>query len=122
MWRKMFESYALGPLISDDEIREAVLADRPRFEAKLASATADLPNNRFMKISYESLIVRPVDAIERLYHRLELGEFGAIREPLAAETQRRKGYQAKGSLPSQLWRQRINEEWASILAQHASLG
>ena len=52
MWRKMFETYAIGPIPSDDEIREAVLADRPRFEAKLAAGTADLPRNRFTTIAY----------------------------------------------------------------------
>ncbi len=36
MWRKMFEMYALEPIPPDDVIREAVLADRPRFEEKLA--------------------------------------------------------------------------------------
>lgn len=30
MWCKMFEVYGLGPIPSDDEIREAVIADRPR--------------------------------------------------------------------------------------------
>jgi hypothetical protein len=119
MWRKMFETYALGPIPSDDTIREAVLADRPRFEAKLASSTADLPDNRFMKISYESLIANPVGAIAQLYDRLQLGEIDAVRKALSAETQRRKGYQAKGSLPSEPWRRRINDEWASVLEQHA---
>ena len=32
MWKKLFESYAIGPMICDDEIGEAVLLDRPRFE------------------------------------------------------------------------------------------
>ena len=39
MWKKMFETYAFGPLPTDDEIREAVIEDLPRFEAKLAAGT-----------------------------------------------------------------------------------
>jgi hypothetical protein len=121
MWRKMFETYALGPLISDDEIREAVLVDRPRFEAKLASATTDLPANRFKAISYESLVADPVGVVEHLYQQLELGGFEPVREALIADTKRRSDYRAKGSLPSEHWQQRIKSEWAAILAQHAGL-
>jgi hypothetical protein len=121
MWRKMFEAYALGPIPPDDEIREAVIADRPRFEAKLAASTSDLPTNRFAALTYESLVANPTGVIEKLYQQLELGDFDVVREPLVAEMTRRSGYKAKGSLPSEVWRQRINSEWAEILAQHASL-
>src|SRR5208283_3095196 len=121
MWRKMFERYALGPIPSDDAIRVAVLADRPRFEAKLASGTAHLPANRFVTITYESLIANPVEEIEQLYKRMELGDFDSVRDTLAAETKRRSGYQSKGELPSDVWRQRICDEWTAILAQHAAL-
>ncbi len=122
MWRKMFEIYALGPIPPDDDIREAVLADRPRFEAKLAASTADLPENRFTTLTYESLVANPVGVIEKLYQQLELGDFGALREGMVAETKRRSGYRAKGSLPSDLWRERISNEWGGILTQHAALG
>jgi hypothetical protein len=121
MWRKMFETYAIGPIPPDDNIREAVIGDRLRFEAKLSSSTADLPEHRFTTVSYESLIADPPGVIERLYERLELGDFEPVREAVSAETKRRSGYQAKGSLPSDLWRQRIRNEWAPILHRHAAL-
>lgn len=116
----MFETYALEPAISDDEIREAVLADRPRFEAKLDASTADQPENRFASLAYESLIANPVGVIEQLYRQLELGDFNPVRESLTTDTKRRGGYKAKGSLPSDAWRGRINKEWAGILAQHGA--
>jgi hypothetical protein len=121
MWRKMFETYALADIIPEDAIREAVLVDRLRCEAKLDKSTADLPTNRFATVSYETLVANPVPLIEGLYQRLELGDFSPVREAVIAETQRRSGYQAKGSLPSAEWRQRIDKEWALILAAHANL-
>jgi hypothetical protein len=121
MWRKMFETYALGPIPSDDDIREAVLADRLRFEAKLASATSDLPGNRFKAISYESLVADPVGRVEQLYQHLELGGFEPVREALVAETKRRSDYRAKAALPSDKWQQRIKSDWATMLEQHAAL-
>jgi omega-hydroxy-beta-dihydromenaquinone-9 sulfotransferase len=120
MWRKMFETYAIGPIPPDDAIREAVLADRPRFESKLAAGTAGLPSNRFAAITYESLVANPVGVIEQLYQRLELADFEPVREKITAETERRSGYQAKGSLPSEQWRERLNREWATILTDHAN--
>jgi hypothetical protein len=111
MWRKMFETYAIGP----------VPPDRPRFEAKLATGAVGLPANRFMTITCESLVADPGAVIERLYKRLDLGDFAAVREAVLADTKRRSSYQAKGSLPSDLWRQRIADEWAAILAHHAML-
>ncbi len=121
MWRKMFETYAMGPIASDDEIREAVLADRPRFEAKLAAGTAGLAANRLVTITYESLIANPAGVIEKLYEQLELGDFSAVREAIVDETKRRSSYQAKGSLPSDSWRQRISSEWQAIQTQHSTL-
>lgn len=121
MWRRMFETYAIGPIPPDDAIREAILGDRPRFEAKLAATTADFPSNRFAAITYESLVANPVGVIEQLYQRLELGDFEPVREAIVAETNRRSSYQAKGSLPSEEWRQRIDREWSEILKGHANL-
>jgi hypothetical protein len=121
MWRKMFEMYALGPIPPDDDIREAVLADRLRFEAKLNSTTADLPESRFTTITHESLIANPIEAIEQVYDHLVLGDFDTVRGTLIAETKRRREYQAKGSLPSDLWQQRINNEWAAIMTEHTTM-
>jgi hypothetical protein len=121
MWKKMFESYAIGPLLSDDEIREAVLEDRPRFEEKLAASTADLPANRFTAIAYESLVANPVGVIEQLYKRLELASFDPMREVLASEMKRRSGYKAKASLPAAHWQERISTQWAALLSRHAAL-
>jgi omega-hydroxy-beta-dihydromenaquinone-9 sulfotransferase len=121
MWRKMFETYALGPIPPDDNIREAIIVDRPRFEAKLATGVADLPENRFTALSYESLIADPTGVLKRLYEQLELGDFGPVHESILAETERRKGYKAKGKLPSPAWQERISREWAGMLEQHATL-
>jgi hypothetical protein len=121
MWGKMFEMYAVGPKPSENEIREAVIADRPRFESKLAAGTAGLPGNRFTTLTYESLVTDPVGVIERLYNKLELGDFDMVRETITAETERRRGYRAKGSLPSGAWRERIANEWEPILTQYAAL-
>jgi hypothetical protein len=121
MWRRMFETYAFGPVLAEEEIREAVLADRLRFEAKLAAGTAGLAKNRFTTIRYERLAANPVAVIEELYARLEMGDFEAVRGAVAAEAGRRQGYRAKASLPPEVWRERIGSEWSGILAGYAEV-
>jgi hypothetical protein len=121
MWRKMFETYAIGPVASDDDIRETVIADRPRFEAKLAAGIAGLAANRFAALTYESLIANPARVLEDIYDRLELGDFEPVRETIVAEAERRRGYRAKASLPSSTWQERLRKEWADIAAEHGAL-
>jgi hypothetical protein len=121
MWRKMFETYAIGPVLSDDEIREAVIADRPRFEAKLSADISGLPANRFAALTYESLVADPKGVLEHIYKRLELGDFEPVREAINAETERRRDYRAKASLPSRVWQERIRTEWAEVTAGHIKL-
>jgi hypothetical protein len=120
MWRKMFETYALSPIPTDDEIREVVLLDRTRFESKLASATSDLPANRFAVLTYEALVADPLARIEDLYRQLELEDFAGVRDAVVAELAQRRGYQAKGALPSGEWQDRIHREWAAILSDYAA--
>lgn len=121
MWRKMFETYAIGPILPDDAIREAVLGDRPRFERKLAAGTVNLPPNRLAVITYESLVANPAEVIERLYRQLDLGDFEAVRPTMEADMNRRSGYHAKGSLPSERWRKRIHEEWTEVLTTYSNV-
>ena len=121
MWLKMFETYALGPIPSDDEIREDVLVDRPRFEAKLAAATNDLPPSRFATLTYEALARDPLASVAELYSRLDMGDFNLVRDKVAEEIGRRRGYQAKGALPSEAWQARIRRKWAPLLAQHEAI-
>lgn len=121
MWRKMFETYALETIPADDDIREAVLADRMRFESKLAAGTNDLPGNRFAILTYEALISNPLERIGDLYRTLELGDFAAARDAVSNELNRRSGYQAKGAMPSAVWQDRIRQEWAPLLTHYASL-
>ncbi|MGA7240632.1 MAG: sulfotransferase [Bryobacteraceae bacterium] len=118
MWRRMFETYSLGEIPGDDEIREAVLVDRPRFEAKLAAGVAGLPGNRFAELTYESLIADPIGACEGLYGSLDLGDFAPAHKRIAAEVERRRDYRATGRQPAGAWRGRINSEWAAVFERY----
>ena len=118
MWRRMFETYSLGAIPSDDAVREAILPDRARFEAKLEDGVAGLPGNRYAELTYEELIADPAASCERLYDRLDLGDFGPVRGSIAAEVGRRRDYRATGRQPAGVWRERINAEWGAVFRRY----
>jgi hypothetical protein len=119
MWRRMMETYgAFGPILTEDEIREIVLADRLRFEEKLAAGTMGIPDSRFAILPYESLVADPVGEIERLYTRLDLGDFAVMRAAYAFEASRRSAHRAQGQLPSEHWRERLAAEWSAVFTRY----
>lgn len=118
MWRELFNLYALTPPLSDDAIREIILADRPRMEAKLLAGCANLPTDRLAHVRYEELIARPIEVIETLYERLALGDFAPLMGPMKTELKKRETYQPRAARPSDSWSQRIATEWADIIDRH----
>ena len=117
-YRALTDKYGLGPNLSDDEVRYALLSERRRFEAKLLSGVADLPEHRFVTLTYEQLVGNPLAAIERLYRQLELSGFEKMRPRLAAEIAKRSDYVQAAIRPSEKWKARITEQWADIFDRY----
>jgi hypothetical protein len=64
-------------------------------------------------LRYEDLVADPVGEVERIYQRLNLGDFEPVREKLTAFVGEQKDYQTnKHSLDPGL-REKIRERWAS---------
>ena len=118
MWHKLAGLYAVGALPTEDAIREAVLNDRPRFEAKLRLGLDGLPADRFQVVRYEDLIADTAEVLHRLYERLNLGDFSFISERVDREISNRKGYQAKNHQISKGWKFRINNEWSELFNKY----
>ena len=118
MWRAMFALYAMHPLPPESHTRNAVLADRPRFENKLAAGLAGLPDNRVATIRYEALVADPVGEIAALYERLELGNFADVRAVIVEEAERRLHYRPHATSPDEPWRQAVTDAWKDVFAQY----
>jgi hypothetical protein len=99
--------YGLQPHLSDEQMREILITERMRFEAKLQAGIAELPERRFALVKYEDLVADPIATIENLYNHLELSGFELVRPKLAAEVARRKDYVAETNLPDAAWQSRI---------------
>jgi hypothetical protein len=116
--RALTTKYGLGPAIADDELKEIILRERVRFEAKLGTGVADLPGHRFAVITFEQLVRNPVAVIESLYRKLELPSFEAARPKLEAEVRKRSGYIQESAKPAKGWGQRVEREWTEIFDRY----
>jgi hypothetical protein len=117
-YRTLTDKYGLGPRLSDDEVRSVLLSERRRFEAKLLSGVAGLPQSQFATVAYEQLIRDPLAVIERLYEQLKLSGFEHMRPKLAAEIAKRSDYVQAAIRPSAPWAGRITEQWADIFERY----
>jgi hypothetical protein len=117
-YRALTDKYGLGPALSDDELREFLLAERVRFEAKLQAGIAGLPASRFAIVKFEELTRDSLSVIEGLYRQLEIPGFETVRPKLMAEIAKRKDYVQDAILPAAIWHRRITKDWAELFARY----
>jgi hypothetical protein len=118
MWRKLFELYSLEDIPPEDETRGAVLQDRPRFEAKLATGLAELPAERLALVRYEDLVRDPISTVGAIYEQLRLGGFPAVRAAMAASIERAGQYTARNATPPTPWLRQLRTEWRTIFERY----
>jgi omega-hydroxy-beta-dihydromenaquinone-9 sulfotransferase len=118
MWRSLFPIYALGAIPPEDDTRRVVLADRPRFETKLAEGVSGLPQERFALIHYETLVRDPLNTIGNLYEQFRLGNFADVETDLKAEIASAGQYKARNAAPPDYWMQQVRDKWRSVFEQY----
>jgi hypothetical protein len=118
MWRSLFPLYAFGPIPPEEDTRCVVLADRPRFETKLAEGLRDLPEDRLAVIRYESLVQDPLGAIGRIYELLRLGDFHDVEQSIRAELSSVSQYTARNSPPPEYWMRQVQDEWRPVFERY----
>jgi omega-hydroxy-beta-dihydromenaquinone-9 sulfotransferase len=118
MWRSLFPLYALEPIPSEEDVRRVVLADRPRFEAKLTEGLAGLPEDRLALVRYEDLVERPLPVIGRLYEQLRLGDFSGIERSIQAQLGREDHYRARNASPPEYWLRQVEQQWSEVFDRY----
>jgi omega-hydroxy-beta-dihydromenaquinone-9 sulfotransferase len=118
MWRSLFPIYALGAIPPEEDTRRAVLADRPRFEGKLAEGLSGLPPERSALIHYEALVRDPLGTIGSLYERLHLDNFADIEKGLTAEMTSAGQYTARNAAPPDYWMRQVRDQWQPIFERY----
>jgi hypothetical protein len=117
-YKALAGKYGLAPLLPDDEVRQILLKERMRFEAKLLTGIAEIPARRFALVKYEELVADPVGVVARLYEQLDLPGFESVRPKLEAEAAQRSGYVPETTRSDSPWRRRITEAWSALFDRY----
>jgi hypothetical protein len=118
MWRSLFPLYALDEIPPDAETRRAVLADRPRFEEKLAEGLEGLSPERIVVVRYEQLVENPREAMGGIYEQLKLGNFGDIESLIARQSSIHGPYSARNASPPEKWLIQVRRDWRCVYERY----
>jgi riboflavin biosynthesis pyrimidine reductase len=98
--------------------RRVVLADRPRFETRLAEGLSGLPQERLALVHYEALVRDPLNVIGLLYEQLRLDNFSDVERGIKAQITSAGLYTASNTSPPDYWKDQIQDKWRSIFEQY----
>lgn len=118
MWDKLISLYAHEAPISKDRIRQAVLADRVRFEQILRRGLSKIPDRHHVSVHYESLVADPVGTLTAIYDGLALEGFEPLRQAAELAKQRLAAYVPSAARPNEPWMSRLAAEWRDIYHAH----
>jgi hypothetical protein len=115
MWQSLFEIYALTP-----PPHREVLPDVAEFQSKLLARTDALLDDATGScvVRFEDLTAEPHRELGRIYDRLKLGDYEAVRPAFEAQLQRNAGHQKNVLKLSDDERALIRGWSGSILAKY----
>jgi len=119
MWREVFKMYAVTAIPPDDEIRAAVLDNRPWFERQMQAGLDTLAAGDHAFVRFEDMTRDPAAAIARLYDELGLDGGTTAARKAAEEMQRRSTYRPAARMPPPEWKKRIDDAWGGVFRSYA---
>ncbi len=115
-YRTLLNQLALQPHAGID-VEQVVLDHYPRIMQALVDDAADLPQNRFVELSFEDFERAPLAEAERVYRTIELPGFEAAKPGFEAYLAEVRGYSKNRHQLSDAGRQRVERHWAPFLAR-----
>lgn len=121
-WIKTYRSftarYGIGEGISDEQLKEATLQERLRYEEKMRAGLDGIPKGNVSYLRYEDLVQNPLAAVETIYRDLEISDFGYICEKLKAEVAKRATHVRTAHIFPPHWKKRVEHEWREIFERY----
>jgi hypothetical protein len=77
-----------------------------------------LESGTIYDIRYEDLVADPIGEIEKIYQRLDLGDFGAAREEIAAFVADQKDYQPNKHRLDEALKAKIHTRWSAYFDRY----
>jgi hypothetical protein len=115
-YRTLIDKFALQTADHLDLDRVALLGYR-RMMSKIADDTASLPSQQFAELSFEDLERQPLLEIERLYQRLDLGDFAQCRDAFRTYLETVQGFEKNQTSDRADDREMVERECRDLLAR-----
>jgi omega-hydroxy-beta-dihydromenaquinone-9 sulfotransferase len=115
-YRILLAKLALQPYDHID-IEKLVLDTYPRIMQTLLDETADLPPDRFIEIGFEDFEREPLEAVERIYHALNISGLEEARPRFTAYLDSVQGYAKNRYRMTDDTRRQVEQAWAPFVAR-----
>ncbi len=117
LWRSLFETQGLQvPRCTG--LEELVFDIFSRLYASFEKDRARLPESQFAEIRYEDLVENPVQRMQEIYAKLDLGDFQAVRPAMQQYLEARSDYQTNRYQVAEQTREQIGQRWSSYITRY----
>jgi hypothetical protein len=118
LWRTLYQTHGLQKP-RDVGLEEYVFATFNRLYERIEQGKPLIPPGRFHEVRYEDLIVDPLKEMERVYDRLELGDYDQVRPRLQAYWDVHANYKTNRYPPlsPEMYRE-ISQRWGKVIERY----
>jgi hypothetical protein len=117
LWKSLYQTHGLQ-IPRFEGLQEYVFTNFARLYAKLEQGRPLVDPARFHEMRYEDLVTDPIGEMERLYERLELTDFAALKPALARYLTEHSDYETnRYQVPGDLLRE-IENRCSEVIARH----
>lgn len=117
MWRRMSVDQGLQKGRFED-LDERVLTKFERMYETFEATRHAIAPERFVELRYEDLVADPLGQIERIYTKLDLDEFEAVRPAVQQHVAGMKGYKPNRHQLSPENRRKVITRWAAYFRKY----
>ncbi|HJT76570.1 MAG TPA: sulfotransferase, partial [Gemmataceae bacterium] len=117
LWKSLYETHGLQkPTFAG--LDEYVFTTFTHLYAKLEEGKRLIPPGQFHELRYEDLVRDPVGEMRRLYERLGLGGFEAVRPRLEAYAAAHRDYKTNCYALTPERREEISRRWGDVIRRY----
>jgi hypothetical protein len=117
LWKTLFRTHGLQRPTFDD-LEESVLRTFSRMYERFETDRRLIADSRLVEIRYEDLVHDPMPQLERMYERLDLGDFGDAREPIATYLDGMRNYETNHYELTADQRERVHRDWGNVIRRY----
>lgn len=121
LWKSLYAKHGYQKP-NFEGLDEYVFATFARMHDRLEATRSLVPQGRFLDVRYEDLVTGTVDTMQRIYERLDLGEFESARPAIEAYAQEHADYQPHQYAPTPDLEREVFQRWKPYYERYGYTG